>query len=64
MGKWQTQLDTTNETQEVSSFPAGDHKAHIFMSNENAPPTKMTIFLTTWKNFIFAIASYCIVAIP
>ena len=22
-------LDTTNESQEVSSFPAGDHKAHI-----------------------------------
>ena len=29
MGKWQTQLDTTNESQEVSPFPAGDHKAHI-----------------------------------
>ena len=24
-----SQLDTTNETQEVSPFPAGDHKAHI-----------------------------------
>ena len=24
-----SQLDTTNESQEVSSFPAGDHKAHI-----------------------------------
>ena len=24
-----TQLDTTNESQEVSPFPAGDHKAHI-----------------------------------
>ena len=23
------QLDTTNESQEVSPFPAGDHKAHI-----------------------------------
>ena len=22
-------VDTTNETQEVSPFPAGDHKAHI-----------------------------------
>ena len=22
-------LDTTNERQEVSHFPAGDHKAHI-----------------------------------
>ena len=23
------QLDTTNESQEVNPFPAGDHKAHI-----------------------------------
>ena len=24
-----SQLDTTNESQEVSPYPAGDHKAHI-----------------------------------
>ena len=24
-----SQLDTTNESQEVSLFPVGDHKAHI-----------------------------------
>ena len=24
-----SQLDNTNESQEVSTFPAGDHKAHI-----------------------------------
>ena len=24
-----SQVDTTNESQEVSPFPAGDHKAHI-----------------------------------
>ena len=24
-----SELDTTNESQEVSPFPAGDHKAHI-----------------------------------
>ena len=24
-----SQLDTTNENQEVSPFPAGDHKVHI-----------------------------------
>ena len=24
-----SQLDTTNESQEVNSYPAGDHKAHI-----------------------------------
>ena len=29
MGKWQTQLDTTNESQEVNPFPAGDRKARI-----------------------------------
>ena len=28
--QWEnSQLDTTNESQEVSPFPAGDHKAHI-----------------------------------
>ena len=30
--KWESDkltLDTTNESQEVSPFPAGDHKAHI-----------------------------------
>ena len=25
-----SQVDTTNESQEVSPFPAGDHKAHIY----------------------------------
>ena len=29
-----SQLDTTNESQEVSPFPVGDHKAHI---NRRAP---------------------------
>ena len=30
MGKvTNSQLDTTNESQEVSPFPAGDHKAHL-----------------------------------
>ena len=24
-----SQLDTTNKSQEISPFPAGDHKAHI-----------------------------------
>ena len=24
-----SQLDTTNESQEISPFPAGDHKAHV-----------------------------------
>ena len=25
-----SQLDTTNQSQEVSPFPAGDHKTHIY----------------------------------
>ena len=29
MGKWHTQLDTINESQEVSPFPASDHEANI-----------------------------------
>ena len=29
-----SQLDTTNESQEVSPFPAGDDKAHINMRTE------------------------------
>ena len=29
MGKWQAQFYSTNESQEVSPFPAGDHKAQI-----------------------------------
>ena len=28
-----SQLDTTNESQEVSPFPAGDHKAHIYKTD-------------------------------
>ena len=33
-----SQLDTTNESQEVSPFPAGDHKAHI---NRRFSPSQM-----------------------
>ena len=29
MGNDKLTADTTNESQEVSPFPAGDHKAHI-----------------------------------
>ena len=29
-----SQLDTTNESQEVSPFPAGDHKAHISLRSQ------------------------------
>ena len=32
--------DTTNESQEVSPFPAGDHKAHINRRAQNIANTK------------------------
>ena len=31
-----SQLDTTNMSQEASPFPAGDHKAHILKESSNA----------------------------
>ena len=34
------QLDTTNEIQEVSPFPAGDHKAHINSRAQKAQQTQ------------------------
>ena len=43
-----SQLDITNESQEVSSFPAGDHKASInrhtrkHRNNMNGPQKKST----------------------
>ena len=36
-----SQLDTTNESQEVSPFPAGDHKAHI--SQVSSPVTRQVL---------------------
>ena len=36
-----TQLDTTNESQEVSPFPAGDHKAHINRHSQRHSKHKM-----------------------
>ena len=38
-----SQLDTTNESQEVSPFPAGDHKAHI--KTEKLKPTYLNWFI-------------------
>ena len=35
-----SQLDTTNESQEVSPFPAGDHKAHINRRTQNIANTR------------------------
>ena len=32
-----SQLDTANDSQEVSPFPAGDHKAHIMVLYEVCP---------------------------
>ena len=33
-------VDTTNESQEVSPFPAGDHKAHINIHAQNIANTR------------------------
>ena len=33
-------VDTTNESQEVSPFPAGDHKAHINRRAQNIANTR------------------------
>ena len=37
-----SQIDTTNESQEVSPFPAGDHKAHInrYIQKQNKHKTE------------------------
>ena len=35
-----SQLDTTNESQEVSPFPAGDHKAHINRRHKDIANTR------------------------
>ena len=35
-----SQVDTTNESQEVSPFPAGDHKAHINRHAQNIANTR------------------------
>ena len=35
-----SQLDTTNESQEVSPFPAGDHKAHINLRSQKHSNTR------------------------
>ena len=42
-----SQLDTTNERQEVSPFPAGDHKAQI---NSNYITTQMIIIIFPFKH--------------
>ena len=37
-----SQLETTNESQEVSPFPAGDHKAHINRRAQSKHKTEKT----------------------
>ena len=39
-GKVKLTIDTTNESQEVSPFPAGDHKAHINRRAQNIANTR------------------------
>ena len=40
MGNDKLTVDTTNESQEVSPFPAGDHKAHINRRAQNIVNTR------------------------
>ena len=40
MGSDKLTEDTTNESQEVSPFPAGDHKAHINRRAQNIANTR------------------------
>ena len=67
-----SQLDTTNESQEVSPFPAGDHKAHInrraqrhckHKTEQNHKDPQKSVYmspaekgLTSWLSFV---ASSC-----
>ena len=44
-----SQLDTSNESQEVSPFPAGDHKVHIYRRAQRHSKQKTEI-----KHKIFA----------
>ena len=41
-----SQLDTTNESQEVIPFPAGDHKAHI---NRRAQKNDFVIIIVSFQ---------------
>ena len=44
-----SQLDTTNESQEVSPFPAGDHKAHINFKRIEQLCDYMDYMLSYWS---------------
>ena len=50
------QLDTTNDSQEVSPFPAGDHKVHInrrsqrHSKSRNAASVSEVLALLTWSS--------------
>ena len=52
-----SQLDTTNESQEVSPFPAGDHKRASTRENEEMTPTgvsvhQITVVPKNWEDFL------------
>ena len=47
-----SQLDTTNESQEVSPFQAGDHKAHINRRSQRHKPPSI---LSVRANYFFQI---------
>ena len=44
-----SQFDTTNESQEVSPFPAGDHKAHINRRSQRHGKHKTTKEVPPWN---------------
>ena len=46
-----SQLDTTNESQEVSPFPAGDHKAHINRRAQRHSKHKVSFLLCKQSKF-------------
>ena len=53
-----SQLDTTNESQEVSPFPVGDHKAHILGAIKNA--TEISVIfpvIISLIHFVFVLTS-------
>ena len=45
-----SQLDTTNESQEVSPFPAGDHKAHINRHKTEKKHKRSTKEVPPWNS--------------
>ena len=57
-----SQLDTTNESQEVSPFPAGDHKAYINRHVQRHSKHKTELEMCPWDTDApakFALIGHC-----